>query len=79
MIYKLAWCCLFIPVAGHWIRTEGSVATTDVIGRDVRWHGVARVKSVADISAFGHDVMNWFPILLQILCYFEISRARRRP
>ena len=40
----------------HWIYTEGPVVMPDVMRRARWWQGFARVKSVANISASGHDV-----------------------
>ena len=63
---------------GRWIHTEGTVATTDVIKRDGRWPGVIRGKRVADISAFGHDVMNMCPVGHRNEWVFDISRVQRQ-
>jgi hypothetical protein len=56
---------VFVPEAGRWIIAEDPVAmTNDREGRAVAGYHQG-VKSVADISAFSHGVMNWRRMLLQ--------------
>ena len=48
----------------------------DVLGRDRRWPIVTRAKSVVNILAFDHGMMNWWPVRHQhVVLFLDILRT----